>query len=210
MAVFGEIPFVLISQARSSFGGIIPHVVVQEVYRDSLIVTDHPVEKGAPVTDHTFKRPTTLEMVCGFSDSSAGQEGFIESVYMAMLNLQGSRRPFDVTTPRRLYRNMLMSELSVTRDERSNSVLACSVLLREIILTSTQTTSASADNASQALPADTASPVESGSKQGITDTSFAGGFSTAGLNVSAGAGVPSVAGTEFGQGSFAPGNFSVL
>jgi hypothetical protein len=163
MSLLGELTYALISAPQSQFGGIIPDVVVEEVYRDGLIITDHPVERGAAITDHAFQRPRSLEMRCGWSNSTAGAEGYIDAVYEALLQLQGIREPFDVFTPRRAYRNMLLADIQVSRDERTNSVLACSVSLREVILTETQSTSGS--SGSQAMPQKTGSVSDIGTRQ---------------------------------------------
>lgn len=163
MSLLGELTYALISAPQSQFGGIIPDVVIEEVYRDGLIITDHPVERGAAITDHAFLRPRTLEMRCGWSNSTAGAEGYIDAIYEALIQLQQIREPFDVFTPRRAYRNMLLADIQVSRDERTNSVLACSVSLREVILTQTQ--SAGANSGSQAMPEKTASPTDTGTRQ---------------------------------------------
>lgn len=43
--ILDAVQSVLISSGRS-IGTIIPNVVIEEIHRDDLIVTDHPVEKG--------------------------------------------------------------------------------------------------------------------------------------------------------------------
>lgn len=163
MSLLGELTYALISAPQSQFGGIIPDVVVEEVYRDGLIITDHPVERGAAITDHAFLRPRVLEMRCGWSNSTAGAEGYVDAIYEALLQLQAIREPFDVFTPRRAYRNMLLGDIQVSRDERTNSILACSVSLREVILTYTQSTSG--DPGAQSMPQKTASVSDIGTKQ---------------------------------------------
>ncbi|MBK3400823.1 phage baseplate protein [Methylobacterium ajmalii] len=160
MSLLGELTYALISSPQTDIGGLIPDVVVEEVYRDSLIITDHPVEQGAAITDHAFKRPSGIDIRAGWSNSTAGAEGYIDGVYSAMLALQASRQPFTVFTPRRMYRNMLAADIVVSRDERTNSVLACTLSLREIIIANTQP-SRSAPGA-QAMPEKTASPVDRG------------------------------------------------
>jgi hypothetical protein len=38
-------------------GVIIPDVVVSEKHSDTLEITEHPVETGAAISDHAYKRP---------------------------------------------------------------------------------------------------------------------------------------------------------
>lgn len=184
MALFGEIEYALIAAPKTSIGGIIPDVVVEEVSRDDLIITDHPVERGAAITDHAFLRPASIEMRIGFSNSTAGSEGYIDAVYADLLQLQGIREPFDVFTPRRRYPNMLIAGISLTRDERTNSILALTIACRQIIIAYTQQASGNGDAAAapgqsnQAAPEATASPSDLGSQQTIDEQSFAGAYNS--------------------------------
>ncbi len=160
MSLLGELTYALISSPQTNIGGLIPDVVVEEVYRDSLIITDHPVERGAAITDHAFKRPSGIDIRAGWSNSTAGAEGYIDLIYQQMLALQASREPFTVFTARRMYQNMLAADLVVSRDERTNSILACTLSLREIIIANTQT--GRAGSGVQAMPEKTASPADAG------------------------------------------------
>lgn len=65
---------IFIQQGRS-IETIMPDVVLEEIHRDDLIITDHPVEKGAGTSDHAFKRPEEVEIRCGWSNSPAEYEG---------------------------------------------------------------------------------------------------------------------------------------
>ena len=57
MSLLGELTYALISSPVRSIGTVIPDVVIEEAHRDELIITQHPVEKGATITDHAFARP---------------------------------------------------------------------------------------------------------------------------------------------------------
>ena len=122
-----------------SIGTFFPHVVIEETHRDEMVITEHPVEIGAPITDHAFMRPVSVEMRCGWSDSTAGAEGFIKAVYQGLLALQSSAKPFDVVTGKRSYTNMLIKSLLVKTDVESENVLNVVALLQNVIITSTET-----------------------------------------------------------------------
>lgn len=47
----------------------IPDATIEEVHTDELDVTEHPVEQGATISDHAFKRPSDLVITAGWSDS---------------------------------------------------------------------------------------------------------------------------------------------
>ncbi|MBB4017386.1 hypothetical protein GGR16_002415 [Chelatococcus caeni] len=163
MSILDEAFALLIRNGRA-IGPIMPHVVVQEVHRDDLIITDHPVERGAAISDHAFKRPSEIEMRCGWSNSTARAEGYVQEVYETLLALQAVREPFDVYTGKRAYENMLLGSLSVTTDEHTEFVLMVTARLREVIIADTQTTSGAPQSA-QASPQKTAATANTGQKQ---------------------------------------------
>lgn len=192
MSLLGELTYALIGTPGRSIGFIVPDVVMEEQHRDELVVTEFPVEDGAAITDHAYMRPAVLLMRCGFSNASAGTEGYARDVYTRFLALQRSRQPFSVSTGKRAYRNMLINSLDIITDSHSESTLMVTVGLREIRLTSTQTRSATdgstakpaTGSTSQSNPETTGGVADLGSKQlqpysGGTD-SFAGVFSTQG------------------------------
>lgn len=148
--------YALITGAFRSIGTIIPNVVVEENHHDELLITDHPVEFGAIISDHAFKKPVSVQMRCGWSNSSAQTEGYVQQVYQALIALQDERQPFDVYTGKRVYHNMLLQSLAVTTDQESEWALMVVADLREIIITNTQATAA--PNAAQAAPQRTGSP----------------------------------------------------
>ncbi|EAR8246427.1 hypothetical protein FKY43_25420 [Salmonella enterica] len=151
---------VLLQQRTRSIGIIIPDVVITEKHTDALEITEHPVEQptnaGASgegagyISEHAFRRPSEVVMETGFSgggslldfaDTSA--IGFSlglspKELYQELLNLQRDRIPFDVTTGKRIYNNMLIKTLEVTTDKSSENVLLATLTLREVIITSTQ------------------------------------------------------------------------
>jgi hypothetical protein len=132
---------VLGSRARA-IGPMIADVTIEEHHVDEMIITEHPIEQGAPVTDHAYLRPAVVTIRVGWSSSSAtalGAPFFINGVYTAFRALQQSRIPFPVFTGKRLYQKMLVQRLSVTTDERSENALICTAECRQVIITNTQT-----------------------------------------------------------------------
>ncbi len=179
-----NISTVLLRDGRR-LGGIIPDVVVEEVHTDTLTITDHPVEQGAEITDHAYKNPAELSMRIGWSKSSLNLNGVIgglvsgsllsgsirtlRDVYEELLKLQGSRKTFDVSTGKRLYRNMLIRSLSTTTDATTENALIVTVVLREVIIVQTRAAKLKAER--QANPAKTAPVVQRGTVQpGLAST----------------------------------------
>ncbi|MEH3117121.1 MAG: hypothetical protein PGN25_05795 [Methylorubrum populi] len=203
MSLLGELTYALISTSDRSIGGIIPDVVLEENHRDSLLITKHPVEAGAAITDHAFLLPAEVEMRCGFSNSSHGDPGYARAVYDALRRIQASRRPFTVFSGKRRYKDMLIADLGVTTEARTENVLAVAVRLQQIIIVSTKTagagTSTAGVGASQASPESTGSVQNSGEKRAaeIGDQSFAGA-----ANPNFNPGAFSADGGTLGNGSF--------
>ncbi len=127
----------LIQFTQRQFAGIVPDVVIEEIGNDQLRITDHPVEIGAAITDHAFKLPVELDMKCGFSDSTAGQVGYVRRIYDELVNLQADREPFTLYAGKRVYKNMLMAGLVQITDAKAENALQLTIRFREIILTYT-------------------------------------------------------------------------
>ncbi|MCX5516238.1 hypothetical protein C3941_19805 [Kaistia algarum] len=172
MTILDDAVAILI-QPQRIIGTVIPDVVIEETARDTLFITQHPVEKGASISDHAFSMPIELEMQCGWSDSTAGYVGYADEVYQEMLALQEMREPFTVFTPSRSYPNMLIAGLERTTNEQTPNAAMLRVLLREVIIVSTEVTSVGNSKSSQAMPQKTTTTVSSGTKQ-LATTSIGG------------------------------------
>mgnify|MGYP001758463341 CR=1 FL=1 len=163
----------ILLRPNRSIGTIIPGVVVEEAHRDDLVITDHPVEQGAAITDHAFKRPAEVVLRCGWSNSDilsavengslfgAVTESYVKEVYAQLLELQESRTPFSITTGKRTYSNMLIASLSTSTDRTTEYSLFVTAVCRQIIIVETQVATMSpAEN--QANPASTAATKDTG------------------------------------------------
>lgn len=134
-------------------GILVPDVVVSEKHVDALEITEHPVEIGASVNDHAYKRASEVTMECGFSGGGSildlvdisgiglGVGQSPKEIYQQMLDIQASRVPFDVITGKRTYSNMLIRAIEVTTDRTSENVLTCVLTLREVLMAQTQSIS---------------------------------------------------------------------
>lgn len=138
--------YALIMPGMRSIGDLYPHVVVEETHNDELAITQHPVEFGTPVTDHAFMQPYTIEIRCGWSDSTAQSSGYVQAVYAAFLGLQASRVPFSISTGKRQYTSMLLRSLLVKTDPDSEFALMCIATAQQIVITNTQMSAATPGN----------------------------------------------------------------
>ncbi|MBZ6756527.1 MULTISPECIES: phage baseplate protein [Klebsiella] len=146
----------LFQQQTRKIGLIVPSVVISEKHSDTLEITEHPVEVGAAISDHAYRRPSEVVMQVGFAGggslldlldtTSFGLSAGLSprEVYQNLLNLQNSRVPFDVVTGKRLYSNMLIRAMEVTTERSTENVLSAVLTLREVIITSTTTSQVAA------------------------------------------------------------------
>ncbi|CAK8736430.1 hypothetical protein SODG_000143 [Sodalis praecaptivus] len=141
----------LFSQPSRKIGLLVPDVVMSEKHQDQLEITEHPVEIGAEIADHAYKRPAELTMEVGFAGGGSlldlwdtAKIGLSlglspRETYQKLLELQASRQPFDVITGKRQYSNMLIRAIEVTTDKASENVLMAVLTLRELNMTRTET-----------------------------------------------------------------------
>ncbi|MDR5616916.1 phage baseplate protein [Arsenophonus sp.] len=141
----------LFSQRSRKIGLLVPDVIIAEKHHDTLEITEHPVELGAEIADHAYKRPAEVTMEVGFSSGGSLLDFWDTSklgisvglsapeIYQQILALQASRQPFDVITGKRKYQNMLIRAIEVTTDKHTETVLMAILTLRELNITQTQT-----------------------------------------------------------------------
>lgn len=174
---------------KGSIGGISIEATIEEVYADVLHMTQHPVEIGAPITDHAYKRPMEVVIKCAwsngsieaaigmvsalFSGSMSGQD-YVSGVYSQLLALQESRELFEIVTTKRQYSNMQIVALQCKVDERTSSILSVIATCREIPIVYTQATTLPPKE-NQASPQQTASTESTGAKSAVSATPSPGG-----------------------------------
>lgn len=131
---------------KRKIGPIDVQVVTNESTTDVLTITKQPVQQGASITDHAYKEPTVFSQQVRFKDDglisgilNTFTGSGLSKLYQDLLDLQNSREPFDVITPKRIYHNMLIGTLGVTTDKKTENVLAVSLSFQEVILVSVST-----------------------------------------------------------------------
>lgn len=185
---------------------IVAMVTVSEDHEDDLVITEHPVEYGAAITDHSYKRPSEVRLEVGWSQSygiaTSGQADHVDDVkviYQNLLDLQASRNPFTLYTGKKVYKNMLVANIRVRTEARFEWALLAEVSLRQIQLVRTQTIAGKAANP-QALanPQSNAAPQEQGEKAAKPATPTSSSLQSAGATVTF-EGVDAPTGDQQGQ-----------
>jgi hypothetical protein len=183
-------PNILSLPVAAKFGDLEIQTTVESVHTDTLHVTEHPVESGAAITDHSYKRPAEVTLRCGWSNASlkallgivtgwfAGgtmtKADYVSGIYSQLLKLQESRDPISITTPLRQYDSMLITSLQVTRDQKTGFMLMVTATCREVLIVSTSSATL-APKESQADPASTAEVEDVGAQQATAGTPAPGG-----------------------------------
>ncbi len=145
-----------------SIGGIIAEATVKESAQDELTITTHPVERGAPITDHAFKNPAMLTVTVGWS--AANVEGRdLGDIYDELLATQVNATLLVVQTGKRLYENMLIRSLRSDTDQTTENVLLVTIQLQEIILVDTLQVTMP-PNANRAAPQSASGVADTGTK----------------------------------------------
>lgn len=198
MSLFSGVATNALSQAsslvvvrpRRKIGTFVADVVLQEEHIDDLEVTQHPVQQGASISDHAFKRPAKCVIRCAWSDSPpvsglvggvvAGTVGAAQNaraavsgtsvntpgaVYEKLLALQAAREPFDVWTGKRRYANMLLQSISVRTDPATENILDVTATLQEVIIVSTSVVSLATSGSAPADAAVTSGSADKGTVQ---------------------------------------------
>lgn len=163
------IPAIFHSYNRS-IGGIVAQVIIEEQHTDEIRITEHPVEQGAPISDHAYKIPANIQITAGWSTTFASDLSAESGVYGLLLSMQAMLIPFDVITGKRWYKNMLIQKLIVTTDEKSEFALMAQITCQQVIIVGTQTvsTNSSSDNPDNHQDAPSTAPSEQQGDQPTT------------------------------------------
>ncbi len=137
-------------------------VTIEEQHHDEMEILDHPIEVGAPITDHTFKRPAELTLHLGWTAQQlleladdATQNEYLNAlaeVYAQLLQGQANRVLYTVNTAKRVYQDMMVKGVSTLTDKENRNALMVTVTMRQLILVTTQIVSVSASPNLQANP----------------------------------------------------------
>jgi hypothetical protein len=120
---------ILLSRA---IGGVFVDVVLREEHAAEMEIAEHPVERGAKISDHAWRKPYSVTLESVIDETRA------MSSYEALLGVQKTAEPFDLMTGLKVYENMLVKRLTPTRDLDHARVLYFTADLQEVIIVSTQ------------------------------------------------------------------------
>lgn len=201
-------PNVLALPKSQNIGGIHVQTGIREEHTSKLSVTDHPIEKGADVTDHSFVQPTRVVLECGWSNSSSilssllsgnfdsGSLGaiagglfsggtmsasdYVSGIWSKLQKMQQARGLVTIQTGLVTYKNMLIEECRCYRDKTTSFSLMATITCRQINVVSTSSTTVP-DQSSQGTPSSTAAVQQTGTVSPVAATPAMGGSFTVGV-----------------------------
>lgn len=119
--------------SKRTIGPFSGYVCISEDSSDELEITQHPVQRGAAITDHAYLNPATVAIRFIYTPDLFSSTP-LDQLYQELLNLQSSREPFTIVTGKRLYQNMLFRALRVDTDVRTENVLSVNGDFQQVIL----------------------------------------------------------------------------
>jgi len=143
------IPVVLTDSTGDMF---VFDAVFKLVHTTALRTTEHPVQSGANIIDHSFQLPERLHFEIGMSDvmDSYYQNQWEEfsqksvSAYQKLKEIQYSRLPVTITTRLNTYHNMLIEHMHAPDDFKTVYGLRCLIQTKQIITSTVKVTKVSA------------------------------------------------------------------
>lgn len=119
--------------------------------QSSLVITDHPVETGSPISDNAYFTPRVFTFEIGMTDTAQGkvfgQFGFLDravTAYKLLEDWQISRKIITLNGKYGFYNNIMVKDLVTNDDYTTSNGMKATVTLREIIGTSSQLVKVSA------------------------------------------------------------------
>lgn len=152
--------------SRTKIGDIEIDVVLTESSTDSAETTDHPVEQGFDVSDHARLKPVTLQITGIISNTPVGAVqsqrvvslgggvtftsvstervggaiGFAERAAADLRKLLEARQLVTVTTSKRVYTDMMLTDLITPRDGKTGDALTFQATFKRVRIVQNKTT----------------------------------------------------------------------
>ena len=116
-------------------GDIVFDAVFKTDHTTELEVTQHPVQNGASITDHSFLQPESVGFQFGYSDvmGQTGEVNHSVNAYALLREIMAEREPLTVVSRLHQYDNMLITQLSVPDEMGQMFGLKGEIRLQQVI-----------------------------------------------------------------------------
>lgn len=116
-----------------SFGRLSVDAVISTDHQANLTLTEHPVQQGAPVSDHAYMNPDEVSVEIGMTDVMEGS-GADHSVnaYNTFRALMEKREPVTVVTRLKTYEDMMITTISSLDDHTTMHALRATIYFTKV------------------------------------------------------------------------------
>ncbi len=107
-------------------------------------ITEHPVQWGAAIADHSYQLPAIVTLQIGMSDAMQSFDdllykkdtGLGKSVnaYQMFVNLQKTGQPIDLQTHLAEYKNMIITNISAVDTNKTYTALRATITLKQVFI----------------------------------------------------------------------------
>jgi len=149
--------------SKRSIGPFNGYVCMSEDSTDVLEITQHPVQRGASITDHAYLQPSTVSIRFIYTPNLTTP---LDQTYQQLLDLQASREPFTIVTGKRVYKDMLFKSINVTTDVTKENILSVIGDFQQIILVDIEETNVP-ERSKQKIPQKTDMTENKGDKKAV-------------------------------------------
>lgn len=113
-------------------------------HNTGLTITQHPVETGAAISDHSFINPRRYSFDIGMTDTveSPNFPGFSTrsiNAYNALVEMQQSRTLLTLSSKYGNYDNILIENIDTYDDFRTKNAMRATITLLQVIMADTRT-----------------------------------------------------------------------
>jgi hypothetical protein len=133
---------------------------ITEISNDDYVITDHPTEMGARISDHMYALPRRVEINMVYSVSGnfyllktvgaafgiGSKPPTIKQYYDNFLKLQSNKELIDITTGKRQYKNMVIESISNITDVNYENSLRLTIRARELIIVKSKVTNTNSND----------------------------------------------------------------
>ena len=115
---------------QTSIGDFYFDAVFRTEHSANMIITEHPVQTGAPIADHAYLEPEEITCEIGMTDVNG--DGVSVQMYQQLRELMARREPFTLVTRLHSYNDMLISALSVPDDYTTMFALKAGIVFKQV------------------------------------------------------------------------------
>ena len=167
-----------------TFGKFVFDAVFHTDHQSNVTVTQHPVQVGAPVSDHAYQEPDEVTLEIGMSDAMVGvANNHSVNAYNTLRAIQAKREPVTLVTRLWTYQNMVLTSISAPDDQTTMYGLKATLYFQSVdivkvsVVKVQQTVSASKGSGSSSGGSKTPTKTGSAKTSGTTTTTKTTGTS---------------------------------